>query len=134
MRPFLDSGNWVGVEWLKKEDTSCSPKLGELVLCRNREGTWVLHRVIGVPTLKEMCWVVKGDASLTAERFTSEELWGKVIAFRRHENGRAETWRCQFLDRWIARLSLGTVETGKYQAAICRRATRGLAWLRRLWH
>ncbi len=134
MRPFLDSGNWVGVEWLKQEDAHSAPRLGELVLCRNSEGTWVLHRVVSTPSLKKNSWMVKGDASLIAESFSAAELWGRVVAFRREENGREMKWQCRALDRWIAYCSLRTVDTEKYQAAFCRRATRGLAWLRRLCH
>ena len=145
MRPFLDSGNWVGVEWLNQDDMRMSPKLGELVLCRNQLGTWVLHRVIATPLASafsrrganpekrpQKSWMVKGDASFVAENFTSAELWGRVVAFRRGEDAPMRPWRCRQIDRWIAYCSRQTLVRTRIEAALFRRAVRGLSWIRRL--
>lgn len=143
MRPFLDSGNWVGVEWLNQDDLRMSPQVGELVLCRNHLGTWVLHRVIATPSAyprrgsstslrPPKSWMVKGDASFVAENFTSAEMWGRVVAFRRGENAKEHPWHCRQIDRWIAYCSRQTLIRKRFEAALYRRAVRGLAWIRRL--
>lgn len=128
MMPFLSSGSWVGVEWLR----GGTARIGELVLCRSAEGDWILHRVVRVPTKRNNLWMIKGDAARIVEAYREDELWGRVVAIRRTISGETIFLSPAPVDRAIAFFSLGSVNSGRFTSALFRRMVRGLALCRRL--
>src|SRR4051812_33134900 len=104
MRPFLPAGNWVGIEWIPS-GSRLMPVLGELVLCRSTEGTWVVHRVVGEKDDGTAKFVIKGDASFSCEEFAGKQIWGKVKAIRTQPSKKELVFHLNRLDRWIARSS-----------------------------
>ncbi len=134
MMPFLDAGDRVGVKWLSGDDWNDLVE-GDVVLGRNPQGGWILHRILSCPRVagENPEWVTKGDSSITAETFARNELWGRVVAVKRGEEGPEILLQRSRLDFWIARFSRYTQLTNstRLAKAFCRRAARGLGWLRR---
>ena len=130
MTPFLDPGDRIGVKWLSGKDWD-ELAVGDLVMARNPQGGWILHRILDCPEGNGL-WTTKGDASLTAETFEKNELWGRVVAVKRQGAGPEILLTKSPLDFWIARCSRQTINSSRAVAAFCRRASRGLGWLRRL--
>ena len=104
MRPFLNPGDFISVDWKHPQ----SPSLGDLVLGKSGE-LWIIHRMIG---MKNKNFLIKGDASFVCEEMTENEIWGKVIAWKKSGTDRIFTHNKNSLDIIIALL-------GRYEFRRC---------------
>jgi hypothetical protein len=101
MRPFILSGDYIGVDWVDAEDVS--PKVGELVLGKNEgEEGWLVHRMVASSSKSPRQFVIKGDASYVSEEFSRSQIWGRVVAFRKKSSGTEHSLGVNAVDRVIA--------------------------------
>lgn len=126
MSPFLQPGSFVGVEWL--DATKAGVRAGDLVLCREASGDWILHRLLAREGSRSL---VKGDAGFLAETFEANEVWGKAVSIRSPGDPAARPFARGWLDVLIARISLASLRSGNHSARWLRKSTRALSWLRR---
>lgn len=103
MHPFLREGDWIGVDWEAAEASE-----GELVLGRDGDRQWVVHRVVARASER---MITKGDAAFVSDG--ESRFWGKVVAFRGSAPGSETAFNAGLLDRWIARLSRGGSRIGR---------------------
>lgn len=121
MRPFLRSGDWVGVSWCAGAQARQAFSSGDLVLGRGADNVWLVHRLVGIETSGS--YVLKGDASIMTERLDLDEIWGRVVAIRGSSaSAKSTPLRTTFLDRVIARLSRLKLRRTVFTLGTIRRA------------
>jgi signal peptidase I len=96
MSPFFHSGDLIHVKWKALE----KPEIGELILGKSGD-LWIIHRIIGDQNQK---YLIKGDSSYTSEELTSDEIWGKVIAWKKSGTDLVIPFQKNYLDVLIATL------------------------------
>lgn len=123
MRPFLDPGDAVGVEWAP-QGVPIALRLGELVLGREADRNWIVHRVVA-------SGLIKGDAAFAWDNLTDRQIWAKVSGVRYGANGKTYRLSVNWLDRWIARFSRWAMPPEALRARISRKVVFLLGHFRR---
>lgn len=130
MRPLLQPGDWIGIEWIDADQTP--PKRGELGFFRGQGGEWVVHRVIGLTAGTPAAIFMKGDAAFVAEAIPASELWGRVSRWRKHSDGPDHPLgRPGTVDHLIVALSRRNRSPEGVFSRISRKALYALALFRR---
>jgi hypothetical protein len=124
MFPFISPGEEVEVHWSTEVEEF---ELGDLVLGRDHDKRWILHRIIARDD-KSGFWI-KGDAAFDREIMSAEQIWGRVIRIR-SENKETPIQR-SFMDRLIASFSKFTLNKNRWASALCRRLVYWMGWVRR---
>lgn len=123
MSPFLQPGDEVGVRWL---EPAAELRPGDIVIAREPDSGWLVHRVIGR-------WRLKGDSSFAFDSLTRSQIWGKVIEVRSRGGARplcADETDSR-LDRLIAYFSALSLPPGRLRSRVARRIARALGAIRR---
>ena len=130
MHPLLLPGDWVGIEWLQPE-LPHRHLAGDLVLSKDSDGIWIVHRLVAATDEGAETFFLKGDSSLEWEKIHSQQIWGKVVAIRGLSRSKISQLDHTRLDRWIAYLSYKSAPGKNLRGKFLRLAARALAGLRR---
>jgi hypothetical protein len=106
-------------------------QLGDVVIGRDSDRTWIVHRVVRT-NAPSTGVVIKGDYALASDCLSRDQVWGKVVALRRHDSGREIQLTTSRLDRWIARLSYDSTRSHYVMAKLRRKTVLLLGSLRRI--
>ncbi len=128
MEPCLPEGAWIGVRWFGEDRPEPEPEVGEIVLCRSKEGHWLVHRIV---RKEQSRWLVKGDAAFVTDSFSKQEMWGRAVLVRGTDSGPSRPVRTGLLDRVIAHLSYLSLRRPGLAGRIFRRAALAFGRLRR---
>ena len=131
MAPFLNPGDWIGVEWREAQSPTQGFEFiqGQIVLARDSQSQeWLVHRLIKKDRQTKNLWI-KGDTSFAWDQLSVSDIWGQVVAIRAPEILFSPNW----LDSWIARFSEYSLSPNPMKARIARRIVYFLALGRRKW-
>ena len=132
MYPFLQPGELIGIRWLKTKE-KLNLKLGDLVLGRSEDQTWVVHRVIRLiynDRIEPFPYWIKGDRAIVKDELSKYQVWGKVIGIQIKNHQTPFFFKPNSLDRCIAilsRMSISSSPVGR----VAKKLTPLLSRMRR---
>lgn len=126
MSPLLAPDSWVEVDL--ESAPSKAFEVGQIVVCREPNGTFLVHRLVDKD--RDGRFAIKGDVTYGVDYFSEDQIWGTVKGFKTGE-AVPKIIELSLLDRIIAKLSKKLIGPSRLQTKVLRRVIFAFALIRK---